>query len=181
MGEATPLVSIQHDYDGRQRQAPSECRARICLLKGCQQWFSPLRCSARYCSDACRQAARRWSVWQAGRRYRASEHGKECRRQQARRYRERIRQRREMSVGASTAREGHQDEGDSEKIPCSRPGCYELFFPPSRSPLKRFCTCLCRGALRRVRRREARWGLHHDLPFARDRWKPPDEPPDELD
>src|SRR5208337_2916799 len=50
-----------------------------------------------------------------------------------------------------------QGADDSEKIPCSRPGCYELFPPQRRSPLKKFCCALCRQALRRVRQREARW------------------------
>jgi hypothetical protein len=127
------------------------------LLKGCEQWFCPHHPQERYCSEACRAAARAWSAWQAARRYRASEHGKECRREQARRYRDRVRKRQEASAESAAVCEGHQEEADSEKIPCSRPGCYELFSPQPRSPLKKFCSCLCREALRRVRRREARW------------------------
>jgi hypothetical protein len=53
--------------------------------------------------------------------------------------------------------EGHQEADDSEKLPCSRPGCYELFSPSRRSPLKKFCCALCREALRRVLQRETRW------------------------
>ena len=45
---------------------------------------------------------------------------------------------------AAAACEGHQEEASSEKIPCSRPGCYELFPPDRRSPLKKFCCALCR-------------------------------------
>ena len=63
-------------------------------------------------------------------RYRASDKGKERRRQQSYRYRERVRQRRQAAQEQSAACEGHQEETSSEKIPCSRPGCYELF-PPS--------------------------------------------------
>lgn len=148
---------VQHDCVSPRRQAPVGCRARICLLKGCQQRFCPHHPRERYCSEARREAARAWSAWQAARRYRASEHGKECRREQARRYRERVRQRRETPAEPVAACEGHQEEAASEKIPCSRPGCYELFAPERRSPLKKFCSCLCREALRRVRRREARW------------------------
>lgn len=111
-------------------------------------------------------------MWQAGRRYRASEQGKECRRQQAVRYRERVR-RRQVAAEEPDGGEGHQEEADSEKIPCSRPGCYELFAPERRSPLKKFCCALCRKALRRVRQREARWKrrpastsvLEHEEPF----------------
>jgi hypothetical protein len=126
-------------------------------LKGCEQRFCPDHPQERYCSEVCREAARAWSVWRAARRYRSSEHGKERRREQARRYRERVRQRREASADQAATCEGHQEEVDSERIPCSRPGCYELFSPQRRSPLKRFCCALCREALRRVRRREARW------------------------
>ena len=152
------MVLIQHDYDQRGWQAPCRCRPRICLLKGCERWFSPLRSSARYCSEACSKAARRWTRWQAAQRYRASDKGKERRRQQSCRYRERVRQRRlAAQEPAGAACEGHQEEISSEKIPCSRPGCYELFSPQRRSPLKKFCCALCRNALRRVRQREARW------------------------
>jgi hypothetical protein len=129
---------------------------RICLLKGCEKWFCPFRHSARYCSQACRDAARRWSRWRAARRYRTSVSGRGCRREQARRYRERLRLRRENVGEEPAACEGHQEVVDAEKIPCSRPGCYELFLPEQRSPLKRFCSCLCREALRYVRQREAR-------------------------
>jgi len=146
-----------HDNGESSRQEPGACRARICLLKGCEQWFSPVHSLARYCSAACRRAARRWSRWQAARRYRASEEGKECRRRQACRYRERVRQRREAPAAAPAAFEGHQEATEFEIIPCSRPGCYVLFAPESRSPLKKFCCALCQRALRRVHQREARW------------------------
>jgi hypothetical protein len=33
-----------------------------------------------------------------------------------------------------------------------------LFVPARRCPHQRFCSCLCRQALRRVIQREARWG-----------------------
>lgn len=151
------MVLIQHDCHRRGRQAPCRCRPRICLLKGCERWFNPLRSSARYCSKTCSKAARRWTRWHAAQRYRASEKGKERRRQQACRYRQRVRQRRQAAQEQAVACEGHQDETSSEKIPCFRPGCYELFPPQRRSPLKKFCCALCRNALRRVRQREARW------------------------
>ena len=147
----------QHDTSAHDRQEPASCRSRICLLKGCERWFSPVHPLARYCCAACREAARRWSRWQAARRYRASEQGKQCRRQQACRYRERVRQRREEPVAEAAACEGHQESAASEKIPCCRPGCYVLFAPEPRSPLKKFCCALCQRALRRVRQREARW------------------------
>jgi hypothetical protein len=132
-------------------------RARICLLKGCEKWFSPLHPLSRYCSEACADAARLWSRRLAAQRYRASAQGKERRRQQACRYRERVRQRREQPEAQAAVCEGHQEAEDSEKVPCLRPGCYERFPPSRRSPLKKFCSALCRQALQRVERREARW------------------------
>ena len=153
------MVCIQHDCFSPQRQAPDHCRARICLLKGCETWFSPLHPLSRYCSEACGEAARLWSRRLAAERYRASEKGKERRRQQSCRYRERVRvrQRREEVQPPPTACEGHQEVDDSERIPCLRPGCYERFPPSRRSPLRKFCCTLCRQALQRVHRREARW------------------------
>ena len=154
---ALPRSVVQHDCPLIRSQAPAHCRARICLLKGCETWFSPPHRLSRYCSAACAEAARLWSRRLAGERYRASERGKERRRRQSCRYRERVRQRQEEAPSPSLVSEGHQDTDHSEKIPCSRPGCYELFPPERRSPLKKFCCALCREALRRVRQREARW------------------------
>jgi hypothetical protein len=149
-------------------------------LKGCEKWFSPLHPLSRYCSEACGQAARLWSRRLAAQRYRASEKGKEHRRRQSCRYRERVRQRQEEAQTPPTAGEGHREEADSEKIPCLRPGCYELFSPQRRSPLKKFCSCLCREALRRVRRREARWGHPRDSCLDHDRQEWSLGPPDEV-
>jgi len=66
---------------------------RRCLLKGCERWFLPQRAQACYCSPACQDAARRWRRWWASQRYRATANGRQRRRQQARRYRDRLRQR----------------------------------------------------------------------------------------
>lgn len=138
-------------------------RVRRCLLKGCEAAFRPVHALSRYCSEACREAARRWSRWRASRKYRASEQGREARRQQSRRHRERVKdrervkQREKSASSAEACCEGHHQDGDLEKICCSRPGCYELFTAEPRSPLKAFCSSLCRQALRRVRQRESRW------------------------
>jgi len=151
------LVLLQHACSSPQRQAPAHCRPRICLLKSCQKWFSPPHPLSRYCSKACSHAARLWSRRMAAQRYRSSEGGKKRRRQQACRYRQRVRQQRQEGQGSPSVCEGHQKEEDFEKIPCLRPGCYERFPPSRRSPLKKFCCALCRQALQRVHRREARW------------------------
>ena len=113
--------------------------------------------------------ARLWSRRQAAQRYRASEQGKERRRRQACRYREPVRKRREEALLRGA--EGHQEAADSGKIPCSRPGCYERFPPERRSPRKKFCCALCREALRRVRQREARWGVRDPSLCEEDRWE----------
>ena len=159
---------------------------RRCLLKGCERWFLPRRPQARYCSPACQDAARRWRCWMARQRYRATPHGRQRRRDQARRARHRQQQRSSTpDPDHSTAHDAlappagpaepplltdapshvpdstvGQRPGDSlEKIPglpCHRPGCYDLFLPTPRSPDQKFCSTSCRQALRRVRQREAR-------------------------
>jgi hypothetical protein len=217
-------------------------RQRRCLLKGCSRVFSPLHPFSRYCSTGCRRAARIWSRRRAGAEYRKTETGREKRREQARRYRERLRQRsipcqaeatpRDPSPSggtlaappqaafATSARpeatlpgtpqpqptppeptpseptppeqtpveptpveltpinsttlepnpleltarqvccspcEGHHPPGAEKNFFCQRPGCYEQFVLSPRSPEQKFCSALCRQALRCVLRREARW------------------------
>ena len=132
---------------------------RRCLLKDCERWFLPPWPQARYCSPACREAAEHWRSWHAGQTYRATIQGKEHRREQARRHRERERQRSALAEPAAptlpiepalTAIEaqttsdsipiipaGTQSVGQrpakilpkSRDLPCSRPGCYVLFPP----------------------------------------------------
>jgi len=156
---------------------------RRCLLKDCERWFLPPWPQARYCSPTCREAAVRWRSWHAGQTYRATIQGKERRREQARRHRERVRQRSVLAEPASPVAliepalpvvetqttsdlipAGPQSVGQrpaeirpkSWGLPCSRPGCYVLFLRSPRSPDQHFCSGSCRQALRRVRQREAR-------------------------
>jgi hypothetical protein len=77
---------------GRKRP---ECRprARWCLLKGCGQRFHPRHARQHYCSNECREAAREWSEWKARLKYRATAAGKQKRKGQSRRYRERVKSR----------------------------------------------------------------------------------------
>jgi hypothetical protein len=138
-------------------------RRRRCLLKGCEQFFVAEYARSRYCGPACREAADRWRHWRASQSWRKTEHGRECRRQQSCRYRQRVRERREAAAAAAEQTVQAQCEGQrladtSENSSCARPGCYELFVPSRRSPHQRFCSCLCRQALRRVLQRELRWG-----------------------
>jgi len=77
---------------GRWRRARRP-RSRVCLLKGCGRVFRPQQPMARYCSEACRAEARQWRQWKARRRYRRSTNGKQKRRAESRRYRERRKER----------------------------------------------------------------------------------------
>ena len=79
-------------------------RSRVCLLKGCTCVFRPQHPLARYCSEACRQQARRWRERKARRRYRQSTSCKQKRRAQSRRYRERQKAGNQKTQLASHAR-----------------------------------------------------------------------------
>lgn len=141
------------------RQEPWQARPRLCLLKGCDCLFVPCHPLSRYCSEECKTAARKWSEWKARRGYRASEKGKEQHRQESGRGRERQAQRtvEPPDQGDAGRGVGHHKSSETEGISCDRPGCYDCFPLTTRSPLKCFCSPLCRNALRRVRLRERRW------------------------
>ena len=70
-----------------------QVRMRRCLLKGCELRFRPSQPRQRYCSEHCREAARKWSRCKAQERYRETTAGKEKRNGQSRRYRKRARNR----------------------------------------------------------------------------------------
>ena len=137
-------------------------RARRCLLKGCERWFTPACPQCRYCSGACREAALRWRRAQASRRYRASAAGRERRRAQHERYRQRRRERAAAAASADVAavREGQRPAAPGEDLVeclCARPGCYVTFWVNPARSCQRFCSLACRLALRRVLDREARY------------------------
>ena len=144
-------------------------RCRRCLLKGCAQSYRPSHPQSRYCSEACRVAARRWRRRQASRTWRATAKGKICRRAQCQRYRRRIplvvlsEDNSVVHVEAEahrTACEGQRPAAIPEDFSirlCERPGCYEAFMVRSDDSAKRFCCLLCRRALRNVLDREARY------------------------
>jgi hypothetical protein len=145
---------LQHFRNDRSNQAGCRCRRRICLLKGCERRFDPPHPFSRYCSPECSAAARKWAQQKANRRYRATASGKERRRKQSARYRQR---KVPEEPTPSMSGEGYTKALEPRKIRCRRPGCYEQFRPSSRSPLKSFCSLCCRNALRRVIVRERRW------------------------
>jgi len=137
----------------RQRRARRP-RSRRCLLKGCKSIFRPRNPLARYCSSACRKAARQWRKWKAQQRYRKSPNGKQRRRAQCRRSRKR-----RKAVGSVRKPPARVR---ARVIPtgffsCDRPGCYQVFRHTTRSPRQRFCSLACRLALERVLKRERSW------------------------
>jgi hypothetical protein len=150
-----------HHLSSRRQRANRPRRARRCLLKGCERWFRPPYPQSRYCSGACREAARRWRRAQASRRYRASAAGRQRRREQHKRYRQRRRARAAAApADVPGVREGQRPACPGEDFVeclCARPGCYVTFWVnPARSN-RRFCSLACRLALRRVLDREARY------------------------
>lgn len=158
----------------RPLQGPAWRRRRRCLLKGCARSFRPTHPLCRYCSPACRQAARRWQCWQAQQKYRASANGRQHRQKQARAYRQRrplpaprppppaasAQPAGSTSTPAPTRSEGKRlgKKGCAAPLcPCKRPGCYDLFPAGTLYNPRRFCSPLCRQALHRVLQRESRY------------------------
>jgi hypothetical protein len=156
-----PLGPSQLRSESEPDQAgPYRLGSRICLRKQCELPFIPDHPFSSYCSDSCREAARRWSQRQANRRYRASEHGKACRRAQSCRYRQRVRERCRVGQPPRASGEGYQkpeNQSQPGKFFCHRPGCHVRFVKTTRSPLQKFCSVACRQALRRVRLRDRWW------------------------
>ena len=178
-----PQALLPGQPSGSRRWHPC---CRRCLLKGCECWFLPSLPQARYCGTGCQAAARNWGVWLANQVYRASDQGKERRREQSQRYRDRVRERSslaepvpltphiELASVAIEAQSYPENDpppainavGEGERpgetpeiscgLPCHRPGCYVLFVPAAASQNQNFCSAACRQALRRVRQREAR-------------------------
>lgn len=143
-----------------ERPVGSHHRPRRCLLKGCERLFWPRRPQTRYCSEGCQQAARRWRRRQASQRYRATDQGLERRRDQSRRYRQRLRERQTVSAVVELPDEGQRPATGSEDFStrrCERPGCYEQFSIKHEHACRRFCSMACRLALRRVLDRESRY------------------------
>ena len=84
----SPTGHPENQEGGRRKRLPRRPRTRRCLLKGCAQRFHPGQARQRYCSEACREAARQWSRWKAQQRYRTTTAGRQKRNGQSHRYRE---------------------------------------------------------------------------------------------
>ena len=158
----------KHPTQSPVRQGRWRLRRRICLLKGCENLFVPDYPQQRYCGEECQEAALKWRRWLKQQTYRATDNGKEHRREQAKRHRKRKKEERKDSqkeeIGKTDQAEAAQSVGNPpatnlEESCCHRPGCYDLFEPHSCTPRQKFCSSLCRNALRRVIEREIRLGL----------------------
>lgn len=140
---------------------PRRLPPRLCLLKGCERSFQPKHHRCRYCSASCTQAARIWRRWLADQKYRCSEEGKEVRKDQSKRYRERRKEdspeMKEPEPAAPPERVGDPKEPFAKKSCCHRPGCYEQFIPDARVPHQKYCSPECARAMRRVLVREKRY------------------------
>ena len=93
MGPPENPTAHPENQEGRRRRLPCRPRTRRCLLKGCEQRFHPRQARQRYCSEGCREAARKWSRRKAQERYRETAAGQQKRNGQSRRYRERVKSR----------------------------------------------------------------------------------------
>jgi hypothetical protein len=93
MGPPESPTGHPENQEGRRKRLARRPRSRRCLLKGCVQRFHPRQARQRYCSERCREAARKWSRWKAQQRYRTAATGQHKRNSQSRRYRERVKSR----------------------------------------------------------------------------------------
>jgi len=89
----SPTSHPENQEACRRKRMARRPRMRRCLLKGCEQRFDPRQARQRYCSERCREAARKWSRRKAQQRYRATRAGQQKRNGQGRRYRERVKSR----------------------------------------------------------------------------------------
>ena len=163
-GVLPPMCPSENPRSALQNHEPPEHRRRLlrrprmrrCLLKGCERCYHHRLGLQRYCSYCCRMSARAWSLWKAQVRYRATAAGKEKRRAQSRRYRERMTKSKKQAL-VTTEPAAWVISTHRFGTSCDRPGCYESFARSRRSPLQRFCSKTCRRALERVWERERRW------------------------
>jgi hypothetical protein len=93
MGPPESPTGHFENQERRPKRSPRRPRARLCLLKGCEERFHPRQARQRYCSEGCREAARKWSRLKAQERYRETAAGQQKRNGQSLRYRERVKSR----------------------------------------------------------------------------------------
>jgi len=88
-----PTENPTNSAERRKARRARHPRTRRCLLKGCDQRFYPRQARQRYCSEGCREAARKWARRKAQETYRGTVAGQQKRNGQSRRYRERVKKR----------------------------------------------------------------------------------------
>ena len=93
MGPPESPTGHFENQERRPKRSPRRPRARLCLLKGCEERFHPRQARQRYCSEGCREAGRKWSRRKAQERYRETAAGQQKRNGQSLRYRERVKSR----------------------------------------------------------------------------------------
>jgi hypothetical protein len=101
MGPPESPTGHPENQEGRTKRSVRRPRMRLCLLKGCELHFHPQQARQRYCSDRCREAARKWSCFKAQERYRRTAAGQQKRTHQSRRYRERVKSRKPAAPEAN--------------------------------------------------------------------------------
>jgi hypothetical protein len=88
-----PTRHLEKQAASGRKRSVRRPRMRKCLLKGCEQRFAPRHARQRYCSEKCGEAAQAWAEWKARQKYRATGPAKQKRKEQSRRYRERVKAR----------------------------------------------------------------------------------------
>ena len=160
---AVPPVGQTNPTSARKQSKRRKPRPRTCLGKGCDRRFEPRSWNHRYCHDPeCRKRVKRWMDRKRQERRRSTEEGKRAHREAEKARRKRLKEEREEREkprdGAASGRSrGHAAEGQGI---CDRPGC---FLRPKRAVngQGRYCSHLCRTAVRRVLDRERKWLLRN--------------------
>lgn len=145
---------------------------RPCLLKGCKKHFIPSPDEllfAMFCSLLCRRAASKWKRWLQKMLWRISPAGKEAKRCQNQRFRKKYpeyfvlyRKRNGDQVraieieskrrcrGGNSRKSGVHKVGQICRIPCRRPGCFNLFLTiAALAKVRLYCRKVCRVVMRR--------------------------------
>ena len=141
MGPPESPTGHPENQEGRRKRLARRPRTRRCLLKGCEQRFHPRQARQRYCSEGCREAARKWSRWKAQQRYRETAAGQQKRNGQSRRYRERVKSRKPPEPEAvNEAARVITTEHFFRPFAATGRAATRASCAQRRSPLQRFCS-----------------------------------------
>jgi hypothetical protein len=165
--KAPPLGHLHDTTSDSTCTSPHRLRPRVCLRKGCDRVYQPVRWNQRYCQHPeCRKDVARW---QAAKRQQQRRLRPEVRQQHAAAERER-RARLAANRHVPAVRGAEAQKADRawsrrrKKISafCDRPGCYEPRREACRCPTK-YCGDECRQAYQRVLDRERKWLRRKEL------------------